>query len=147
MDERFVGSPPSYVAAGAHCFARFLLKKGDWVSLKSLLLAVQFTNHSQTPAHAYYSGYTWTQMRPLVAMIMECCENPQKHHSAVYDKYSDRRYKRASVFTQSELTRPGGFVLPPAFVSRSSLPSMDDVTSHMQYDGRDSFKRMVQIKN
>ena len=31
MDERFVGSPPSYVAAGAHCFARLMLKKGDWV--------------------------------------------------------------------------------------------------------------------
>ena len=33
MDERFVGSPPSYVAAGAHCFARLMLKKGDWVCL------------------------------------------------------------------------------------------------------------------
>jgi G2/mitotic-specific cyclin 3/4 len=32
MDERFVGSPPSYVAAGAHCFARMMLKKGEWVS-------------------------------------------------------------------------------------------------------------------
>ncbi|EHK99444.1 putative G2/mitotic-specific cyclin-4 [Glarea lozoyensis 74030] len=32
MDERFVGCPPSYVAAGAHCFARMALKKGDWVS-------------------------------------------------------------------------------------------------------------------
>jgi G2/mitotic-specific cyclin 3/4 len=31
MDERFVGSPPSYVAAGAHCLARLMLKKGDWV--------------------------------------------------------------------------------------------------------------------
>jgi hypothetical protein len=32
MDERFVGSPPSFVAAGAHCLARLFLKKGDWVS-------------------------------------------------------------------------------------------------------------------
>lgn len=31
MDERFVGSPPSYIAAGAHCLARLMLKKGDWV--------------------------------------------------------------------------------------------------------------------
>ncbi|KAK0123687.1 hypothetical protein ONS95_008699 [Cadophora gregata] len=37
MDERFVGSPPSYVAAGAHCFARTMLKKGDWVSIFVLL--------------------------------------------------------------------------------------------------------------
>ena len=31
MDERFVGCTPSYLAAGAHCLARFMLKKGDWV--------------------------------------------------------------------------------------------------------------------
>ena len=41
MDERFVGSPPSYVAAGAHCFARLMLKKGDWVRFSS--------NASQAP--------------------------------------------------------------------------------------------------
>lgn len=33
MDERFVGSPPSFTAAGAHCLARMMLKKGGWVSL------------------------------------------------------------------------------------------------------------------
>lgn len=32
MDERFVGSPPSFLAAGAHCLARNMLKKGVWVS-------------------------------------------------------------------------------------------------------------------
>lgn len=37
MDERFVGSPPSYVAAGAHCLARLMLKKGDWVSNVELM--------------------------------------------------------------------------------------------------------------
>ena len=31
MDERFIGSPPSYVAAGAHCLARMMLRKGNWV--------------------------------------------------------------------------------------------------------------------
>ncbi|KAG9236571.1 putative G2/mitotic-specific cyclin-4 [Amylocarpus encephaloides] len=36
MDERFVGSPPSYIAAGAHCLARLMLKKGDWVSFPRL---------------------------------------------------------------------------------------------------------------
>jgi len=34
MDERFVGSPPSYLAAGAHCLARYMLKKGAWVSIE-----------------------------------------------------------------------------------------------------------------
>lgn len=33
MDERFVGSPPSYLAAGAQCLSRMILEKGDWVSL------------------------------------------------------------------------------------------------------------------
>jgi G2/mitotic-specific cyclin 3/4 len=32
MDERFVGCAPSFLAAGAHSLARFMLKKGDWVS-------------------------------------------------------------------------------------------------------------------
>ena len=32
MDERFLGCPPSYTAAGAHCMARMMLQKGDWVS-------------------------------------------------------------------------------------------------------------------
>jgi G2/mitotic-specific cyclin 3/4 len=33
MDERFVGSPCSFLAAGAHCLSRFILNKGDWVSV------------------------------------------------------------------------------------------------------------------
>ena len=32
MDERFVGCAPSFLSAGAHCLARMMLKKGDWVS-------------------------------------------------------------------------------------------------------------------
>lgn len=31
MDERFVGCAPSFTAAAAHCLARFMLRKGDWV--------------------------------------------------------------------------------------------------------------------
>ena len=37
MDERFVGSPPSFVAAGSHCLARMMLRKGVWVSTLSAL--------------------------------------------------------------------------------------------------------------
>lgn len=32
MDERFVASPPSFLAAGAQCLARTMLGKGGWVS-------------------------------------------------------------------------------------------------------------------
>lgn len=35
MDERFVGCTPSFLAAGAHCLARLMLKKGDWVSVQT----------------------------------------------------------------------------------------------------------------
>lgn len=31
MDERFVATPPSFLAAGAHCLSRLILGKGDWV--------------------------------------------------------------------------------------------------------------------
>lgn len=80
-------------------------------------------------------------------MMMECCEAPQKHHGAVFDKYSDRRYKRASIFVQTEMSR--GFKLPAAFIARPSLPSLpslEDVAAHMPFETRDSFKRMIQIK-
>ncbi|KAK3073917.1 hypothetical protein LTS18_014347, partial [Coniosporium uncinatum] len=88
MDERFVGCTPSFTAAGAHCLARFLLRKGDW-----------------SASHVHYSQYTYSQLRHLVATILECCDNPRKHHAAVYEKYSDKRYKRASVFVEGELSR------------------------------------------
>lgn len=100
----------------------------------------------QTPAHVYYSGYTWTQLRPLVSMILECCRNPEKHHSAVYDKYGDRRYKRASAFVKFEMEK--GFILPSVQLSnfRPSLPSLEDVEAHMPYETVESYKRMVQVK-
>ncbi|KAI4709815.1 hypothetical protein J4E89_005832 [Alternaria sp. Ai002NY15] len=102
MDERFVGCAPSFLSAGAHCLARFMLKKGDW-----------------SQAHVHYSGYTLTQLRHLISVILECCDNPQKHHAAVYEKYTDKRYKRASIFVEAEVSK--GFSLP--FVSRDSLAS------------------------
>lgn len=32
MDERFIGSPPSFTAAASHCLSRMMLRKGTWVS-------------------------------------------------------------------------------------------------------------------
>lgn len=32
MDERFVGAPPSWLAASSHCLSRKILNRGDWVS-------------------------------------------------------------------------------------------------------------------
>ncbi|EME47235.1 hypothetical protein DOTSEDRAFT_166117 [Dothistroma septosporum NZE10] len=100
MDERFVGCKPSFLAAGAHCMARLMLRKGDW-----------------TKAHVFYSDYTFRQLHRLLGAIYECCSDPQKHHSAVFDKYCDKRYKRASTFVRGELLK--GFQLP--FSYRSSM--------------------------
>ncbi|KAG8421796.1 B-type cyclin [Metarhizium acridum] len=93
MDERFVASPPSFLAAGAHCLSRLILKKGDW-----------------TKAHVHYSGYTWAQLKPLVTMMIECCEQPALLHSAVYEKYQEKRFKEAATVVQHALD--AGFTLP-----------------------------------
>ncbi|KAK1831628.1 cyclin-like protein [Podospora conica] len=92
MDERFVGTPPSYLAAGAHCLARLMLQKGDW-----------------TPAHTYYSGYTTTQIKPLVAMIFDCCQDGRKHHGAIFEKYSSSKFQKSSTFVEAEIN--AGFKL------------------------------------
>ncbi|KAJ5526956.1 hypothetical protein N7513_011115 [Penicillium frequentans] len=95
MDERFVCTPPSFAAAGAHCLARLMLRKGCW-----------------TPAHAYYSGYTYAQLLPVITNMLDCCQNQQTHHQAIYEKYVDRRFKRASLFVENEVQ--AGFSLPAA---------------------------------
>ncbi|KAK4163579.1 G2/mitotic-specific cyclin-4 [Cladorrhinum sp. PSN259] len=86
MDERFVACPPSYIAAAAHCISRMFLGKGHW-----------------TLAHIHYSGYTLSQLRPLINMMYECCRDPRKHHGAVFDKYSSPKYKNASTFIEGKM--------------------------------------------
>ncbi|KAL2160623.1 hypothetical protein VTH06DRAFT_1311 [Thermothelomyces fergusii] len=86
MDERFVSCPPSYLAAGAHCISRFFLGKGDW-----------------TLAHVHYSGYTLSQLKPLIKLLFECCQFPTKHHSAVYEKYATQKYKQSSIFVERKI--------------------------------------------
>lgn len=44
MDERFVGSPPSFAAAGAHCLARMMLQKGTWVGFSLITIIMLSTN-------------------------------------------------------------------------------------------------------
>ncbi|KAI1477532.1 cyclin-like protein [Daldinia eschscholtzii] len=93
MDERFVSSPPSYVAAGAQCLSRMILGKGDW-----------------TPEHVHYSGYTYDQLKPLIGMIFDCCRIGRKHHRAVFEKYSGRLFKRVATFVEDQILI--GFRLP-----------------------------------
>ena len=93
MDERMVGCAPSFTASAAHCMARMMLGKGDW-----------------SLPHAHFSGYTYVQISTLLQVILECFENPRKHHSAVFDKYADKRYKRASSYVETQMLH--GFALP-----------------------------------
>ncbi|KAK6594905.1 cyclin [Botrytis cinerea] len=136
MDERFVGSPPSFVAAASHAVARFMLSKGDW-----------------SPAHVYYSGYTWNQLKPLVSLVIECCENARKHHAAVFEKYSDRRYKRASTYVEDQMIK--GFQIPGINRRRQSpsVPAplrLDSQYQNVSFDPllsiEENSQRMVQAR-
>ena len=49
MDERFVSCAPSFLAAAAHCLARFMLKKGDWVCIDAVLVRTMLTSCSLRP--------------------------------------------------------------------------------------------------
>jgi len=102
MDERFIGSVPSFLAAASHCLAREMLRKGHW-----------------TLQHVHYSGYTWSQLRPAVQLLLDCCDDPRKHHQAVFNKYCDKRYKRAAAFVETEIQR--GFVLRDTIPTRPAL--------------------------
>jgi hypothetical protein len=37
--------------------------------------------------------------------MMECLDNPVGHHSAIFDKYLNKRFKGASHFAHEEVTR------------------------------------------
>jgi Cyclin, N-terminal domain/Cyclin, C-terminal domain len=120
MDEQFIGSPPSFTAAAAHCLARLMLRKGPWVGhCPHHLSSMQCLTSAQTPQHVYYSNYTYTQLIRLLPRIVECCEQPRKHHAQVFQKYADKRYKRASIFVEGEMAR--GFMLP-ALTKEAALP-------------------------
>lgn len=58
----------------------------------------------------HYAGYTYAQLYPLVSLLMECCEMPRKHHAAIYEKYTDKRFKLASLFVEAEMRK--SFRLP-----------------------------------
>ena len=76
-------------------------------------------------------------------MIFECCDNAKKHHNAVFEKYQDRRYKRASAYTQETIAR--GFSIPSA--SRPSLPTVDNYPDHAPFEVGEAYQpRMVQIR-
>ncbi|KAI0570120.1 G2/mitotic-specific cyclin 3 [Pyrenophora tritici-repentis] len=94
IDKRFVVYTPSFLSAGAYCLARFMLGEQDW-----------------SPILARYSGYTLPQLRPLVSVILDCCEDPPMDLAFIYELYSRKdserylngNYKRALEFVQKKV--------------------------------------------
>lgn len=80
MDQRFVGAPPSWLAAASHCLSRKILSRGSW-----------------SKAHTYFSGYTQAQLTPAVDIMISACRVAQTHHRSIYRKYSDARFKWVSL--------------------------------------------------
>jgi hypothetical protein len=59
--------------------------------------------------------------------MVECCEIPRKHHAAIYEKYTDKRFKRASLFVEAEMRK--GFNIPEVTREKSlNMPSLDPGT-------------------
>ena len=97
-----------------------MLRKGSWVSHYPYHLSLtRCLISAQTPQHVCYSNYTYAQLIRLLPRIVECCEQPRKHHAQVFQKYADKRYKRASIFVEGEMAR--GFMLP-ASTPEPALP-------------------------
>jgi len=38
-------------------------------------------------------------------VIWDCCQSPRIHHPSIFDKYSDRRFKKASIFVEGEVLK------------------------------------------
>ncbi|KAJ1974678.1 B-type cyclin [Dimargaris verticillata] len=97
MDQRFLPFTASKVAAAGHFLARRLLNKGSW-----------------TDAHVYYSEYTEAMLQDVLKVLIDLLGN-YKSHRAIYDKYSDRKFMKASLFVRQWLaTNPAESLLTSA---------------------------------
>ncbi|RKP39603.1 cyclin-like protein [Dimargaris cristalligena] len=85
MDEKFLPFPISHTAAAGHYLARKMLSKGSW-----------------TDAHVYYSGFTEPMLQDAAQLLLRALAQP-KGHNAIYEKYTDRKFMKASLFVQQWL--------------------------------------------
>ncbi|OMH78939.1 G2/mitotic-specific cyclin-4 [Zancudomyces culisetae] len=80
MEKHFIDVPCSKISALSYYIALKMLNRGSWGRM-----------------HAFYSGYFESELLPLVPKMVDMLLEP-KSHSAIYDKYADRKYMRASEF-------------------------------------------------
>ena len=81
----------------------------------------------------------------MVCLLASCLQEPERHHRGVFNKYGDRRYKKASHFVQAELRK--GFMVPSLHYmvqSKPTSPVVEDFSDAMSFETRNSYKRMVQ---
>lgn len=88
MDDAFIGAPPSWLAAAAHYLARTMLNRGPW-----------------TKAHVFFSGYTESQLLPACRQLALHCRSAPTHHKAIFEKYSERRFKKAALYSLDYFTK------------------------------------------
>lgn len=67
-------------------------------------------------------------------MMIECCDNPDNHHQAVYHKYAEKKFKEASLVVQHALDR--GFTLPhhnqPMRPTEAQTEYFEDSVDHLR---------------
>ncbi|KAF2704514.1 A/B/D/E cyclin [Pleomassaria siparia CBS 279.74] len=79
LDHRFIGHPPSQVAAAAMYLARLVLERGEW---------------DDTIAH--YAGYTEEEIQPVLQLMIDYLSGPVLHE-AFFKKYASKKFLKASI--------------------------------------------------
>ncbi|KAF2202707.1 A/B/D/E cyclin [Delitschia confertaspora ATCC 74209] len=79
LDHRFIGHPPSQVAAAAMYLARLVLERGEW---------------DATIAH--YAGYTEEEIQPVLQLMIDYLSSPVVHE-AFFKKYASKKFLKASI--------------------------------------------------
>ncbi|KAF1963916.1 G2/mitotic-specific cyclin CYB1 [Bimuria novae-zelandiae CBS 107.79] len=79
LDHRFIGHPPSLVAAAAMYLSRLVLDRGPW---------------DATLAH--YAGYTEEEITPVLELMIDYLSGPVQHE-AFFKKYASKKFMKASI--------------------------------------------------
>jgi G2/mitotic-specific cyclin 3/4 len=82
-------------------------------------------------------------------MIFDCCQIARKHHSAVFEKYSDKRYKRSATTVENKILK--GFTLSFQQQQQLSLHQsrrdlFADEQSFTPFSGNGSLKMPIPIE-
>jgi len=70
----------------------------------------------------FYSGYTWRQIYHAALILLDCLTNGPEHHPAVFEKYAEKKFKRASRFVADYMSQ-GQFI---EITEENASPQDDD---------------------